>query len=764
MNKIILFLIAVLVIIVFILVLVFGSMRQQNNPEDQLQPGAPKPTAARIFNNLFRRPSPTRQPSQADRFQTFVKSFPTYETTDFKAYYSPELNKMILVKKTAKADEEIKKWAQSRGIQDLLNDKNKFITTSQPNLTDLQKNKLNALRPKLPLFTPDFNVRIDSDGTIIIEKKTPQADEKIKQWIIDNDLSDIVNTPETSGSVIISNPNPTPTPNSQNSNGSNQNGNNNSSGNTGGNNGNTNIPTSGINAGTITRSPTIKPPNLLTATPSKDQLSLNKHLDTSLEIIFNSIPTITPTPSPTPIDNSGSNSGGGENNGGGSSTTPPPANEVPDVTSLDFAAWGLPKPKAEDSGGARGYERLKRQLESNNNARWAATQMLAGEREAKGRGFNVIRYLNTAWLWFENGSASWPDPYQVNCNDDRPGFTSTSSSFCSVRNFQISGYQAATRQNDYVRVFKTFYSDSQLKSVMQQVVDNSSKASQAKWKYNGETIPSNISLNTISPNKDFFNQEAQKYTLILGKDPKISAALNSYAVSNGDLIRALKNQSCAYNYICATEKQILSNMVAALYIFEKGSLPSSGGGSSSSSSGGNTSSGGTTLGNFTHYCQCDPQWQSKGDKCICNSGCGLTTIAAGMTSLGVRTTPPEVRSSFEGSAWRCDVGLYSQIALQSNFLRQKGFKPVMTNLTQGGTVNVNLARKFFEGENKNKCFLLASNKDLYHIFAISGIDGNNLVVHDSWKGCKPGSREEDPSFRIQKPNYANQYAYPICKL
>ena len=68
------------------------------------------------------------------------------------------------------------------------------------------------------------------------------------------------------------------------------------------------------------------------------------------------------------------------------------------------------------------------------------------------------------------------------------------------------------------------------------------------------------------------HQRGQFYTLILGKHPYMVIALNSYAVSDSDLVYRLKTQSCAYGYICARHKQLLSNMVAALIIYETGSL------------------------------------------------------------------------------------------------------------------------------------------------------------------------------------------------
>jgi murein DD-endopeptidase MepM/ murein hydrolase activator NlpD len=262
-----------------------------------------------------------------------------------------------------------------------------------------------------------------------------------------------------------------------------------------------------------------------------------------------------------------------------------------------ITSYGLPAPTEQ---GANGYKKLYDQLVQNPDAAWAAKSMLAGEKNFKSKGGNVKEYLNTAWLWFENGSSSWPDPYQINCNDNRPGYVSEVSFFCGVVNFQSSGYQAENRKNDYVEMYKKFYSDGELASILQRIAQDSSKASKEIWKYDDpgqqkglvssyKSSISSATLSDISPNKSFSDQKGQFLTLLLGKDPNISTALNSFAVSDGDLVRVLKESGCGYGYICEGEKQLLSNMIMALYQLDEGSTGNFGG---CSSTGGTTTTGG----------------------------------------------------------------------------------------------------------------------------------------------------------------------------
>lgn len=247
----------------------------------------------------------------------------------------------------------------------------------------------------------------------------------------------------------------------------------------------------------------------------------------------------------------------------------------------DFASMGLPQPQAGE------VSDLKASLEGNEDAKWAATALLKGEKTVLDKGMKIIPYLTTAWIWFESGGMqednTWPDPYAINCNDNRTGYVSEVSVICQSSNYQIAGYQAAAQSGQYVSLFTKFYDPGELAKVVQRVASDSQHAIRPQWNYNDPgqlkgvnkqyiTQLSSVKIGDISPNVDFFSEKGQYFTLLVGKDPTMVIALNSFAVSDDDLVGALKSTSCSYGYICAGEKQRLSNLVASLYQFDGGTL------------------------------------------------------------------------------------------------------------------------------------------------------------------------------------------------
>ncbi len=440
-------------------------------------------------------------------------------------------------------------------LTNLLKKKNLVVEKKRPLPTLTQqeidfsrrKNSLvQQLKERLPYQTDDFNVEYSPLlDKFIITKKTPSADEKIDNWAKENNLSHLI----TNKDVFI---------------------------------------VSEKTREELERSSTITPPiknkDLTILTPAAPITQIITSQKPTLPLLATPQPMVSTTPNLqleaflNLINSFWSLSKTKVN-----LVTPTPT--AGRLSSADISL-GLPTPVAE---GINGYSALKMKIESNQNALWATRQLLEGEKYYISKGGSLIKYLTTAWIWFENGASSWPDPYQINCNDDRPGYSSEVSFFCNVRNFQVAGYQAAERKNDYAVVFRRVYNESDLISIMQQVVDNSYRASRAKWSYkdgsqinkglvlrylNNGKIPATIGISDISPNKDFFNERTQFFSLILGKDPKMVVALNSFAV-NSNFLNQLKNTSDAhklYGYIGIKEVQLISNMIAALYIIDNGSL------------------------------------------------------------------------------------------------------------------------------------------------------------------------------------------------
>lgn len=277
------------------------------------------------------------------------------------------------------------------------------------------------------------------------------------------------------------------------------------------------------------------------------------------------------------------------------SATPSSVTKISDseVKTL-ISSYGLPEPKADTSPDliqygepVKGYQELLKQLQDNPKAGWAAQAMLNGEKTWASKGGSVKLYLNTTWVWFENGQSSWPDPYEMNCQNNTENTEATH--VCPSADFQTAGYQGENRKNDYVEVFKKLYSESELSSVMKGVVQNSTNASKDIWNYNDPSNSSkssyfndlsSVSLSDIAPNKDFFDEKTQILTLILGKDPTMAAALNSFAVTDDDVLAHLgTGEGCGPGwggYICKPARQQMANMLMALYMFD-GKGPSASG-------------------------------------------------------------------------------------------------------------------------------------------------------------------------------------------
>jgi murein DD-endopeptidase MepM/ murein hydrolase activator NlpD len=168
-------------------------------------------------------------------------------------------------------------------------------------------------------------------------------------------------------------------------------------------------------------------------------------------------------------------------------------------------------------------------------------------------------------------------------------------------NFQASGYRPIEKKDKYIEVFNRLYSESDLTSILDKVVENSSKASTPAWDYHDEKQANNpltksflesrktATLNDISPNAtDFFDGKTQFLSLMLGKDPAMAAGMNSFAVSEDDVVRALKGGG--YGYIAGPHKQLISNMMMALYL-----LDSEGGGGGISCNPGAKKGGGSGI-------------------------------------------------------------------------------------------------------------------------------------------------------------------------
>ncbi len=255
--------------------------------------------------------------------------------------------------------------------------------------------------------------------------------------------------------------------------------------------------------------------------------------------------------------------------------------------------WGLPPP---DPGAV---QTLKSKI-STGYGRDITTALLNGERKATAKGFDVIQYLSTAWLWSES-QGQWPDPYSIYC----PGTGSNVSDFCTANVFQIAGYQASEPDKNYKQTFETLYGNdpNTVTNILNTVINNSNQASRSSWSYqsNNPDIRNSSGLarfmgqwtsvttndfgtsgrDLVRASRNDQNDRKQFFSFMVGKDPAMVAALNSGkgggGVSNVDLVRALKligSNGCStaggYPYVCAAWRQRLSNMIYALWSLDCG--------------------------------------------------------------------------------------------------------------------------------------------------------------------------------------------------
>lgn len=251
---------------------------------------------------------------------------------------------------------------------------------------------------------------------------------------------------------------------------------------------------------------------------------------------------------------------------------------LPPMKAPNYAALGLPQPV---TSGTNGVDALIKQITANARAVWTINELLSAEKTVLSKDPGLLQnpYLITAWLWFENGASAYPDIYEINCNDTDS--LSQVSVMCNSTNFQIAGYQVSGHKTQFLSYYNKYFAASQLPGVLQKVIDNSTAASRPQWSYlnadqkkgllkylqGGSGVPNSLSINDISSGNDLLSDERKQFfTLILGKNPLMVVLLNSTTV-NG-LADSLKAGGTIYGYIGESQKQLISNMLQALYKYD----------------------------------------------------------------------------------------------------------------------------------------------------------------------------------------------------
>lgn len=176
-------------------------------------------------------------------------------------------------------------------------------------------------------------------------------------------------------------------------------------------------------------------------------------------------------------------------------------------------------------------------------------------------------------------------------------------------------------------------------------------------------------------------------------------------------------------------------------------------------------------GNFTYYCQGDPQWDEKGNKCsIGQVGCGPTSMAMIFSYFGDIVDPKTMTDTyFSNNLMNCGVGsIPANVNAWVN--KQPGYV-VGPNIGQG-ILNATEAKKYI-----NDGWLILGSSDQFtgqtgsvfgHIFVVQDVDpaASTFVMRDP-ENCSYGNGQENPANIVQPiksskiPSWA--YAYPIRK-
>lgn len=294
MNKPVLILVAILIFILsFILILMAVLTPQQDTVPDLNSSSKAIPTKTPFFINPFRKKTPTPTPKNphiafTQLSEQLIKK--TYETTDFKASYSPELKKIIIEKKNESALPKIQAWLRENGLDELSKDSSKFTIIDQKNKTNIsqtQKDALNTFKEKMPMYDPDIIIKYEkeTDSLIVDYQNNPEQGEKrLEEIARENNIpSDIINNRDL---IIVKDPS-----NDLSFVGENQ----------PQNNGIIYSPDAPSYPNRQNVTPSYQYP-IATATPSHQQKQINDYFVTTLQSLFENYSDISPTTTPRPTN------------------------------------------------------------------------------------------------------------------------------------------------------------------------------------------------------------------------------------------------------------------------------------------------------------------------------------------------------------------------------------------------------------------------------------------------------------------------------
>lgn len=176
-------------------------------------------------------------------------------------------------------------------------------------------------------------------------------------------------------------------------------------------------------------------------------------------------------------------------------------------------------------------------------------------------------------------------------------------------------------------------------------------------------------------------------------------------------------------------------------------------------------------GNFTYYCQGNPQWDEKGNKCsIGQVGCGPTSMAMIFSYFGDIVDPKAMSDTYFGNnLMNCSVGSIPG-NVNAWVSKQPGY--VVGPNIGAGILNAAEAKKYIDTGwlilGSSNQFTGQTGSVFGHIFVVQDVDpaAGTFVMRDP-ENCSYGNGQEIQANIVQPiksskiPSWA--YAYPIKK-
>lgn len=176
-------------------------------------------------------------------------------------------------------------------------------------------------------------------------------------------------------------------------------------------------------------------------------------------------------------------------------------------------------------------------------------------------------------------------------------------------------------------------------------------------------------------------------------------------------------------------------------------------------------------GNFTYYCQGNPQWDEKGNKCsIGQVGCGPTSMAMIFSYFGDIVDPKTMTDTyFSNNLMNCGAGSFPA-SVNSWVAKQPGYE-VGPDIGSG-VLNAVEAKKYIEAGwlilGSSDEFIGQKGNPIGHIFVVQDVDpaAGTFILRDP-ENCSYSSGAEFEANIVQPirggkvPTW--KYAYPIRK-